>query len=113
MITNHARGHKAEQHVAHFLQKQGYKIRAINWKTRYCEIDIVAEKHRCVYFVEVKYRETSKQGTGLDYITPKKLQQMTFAAELWLQTTNWMGDCCLMGVEVSGDTYSTTEVVEL
>jgi Holliday junction resolvase-like predicted endonuclease len=37
-----------------------------------------------IYFVEVKYRNSDKWGSGIDYITPKKLQQMQFAAEFWM-----------------------------
>lgn len=53
-----------------------------NWKTKYCEIDIIAESESTRYFIEVKYR-SSYAGAGIDAITPKKLHQMRFAAELY------------------------------
>lgn len=99
-MTNYQSGHDAEKTAATYLQKQGFKIRELNWKTKYCEIDIVAERKKVVYFVEVKARKTAFQGSGLDYITPKKLQQMRFAAEMWVQTNQWKGDYRLAAVAI-------------
>lgn len=76
-------GDEAETIVAENFQRDGYKILARNWKTRWCEIDIVAEKAGTIYFVEVKYRRSHSQGGGIAAITPKKLQQMKFAAEMY------------------------------
>ncbi len=90
-MSNHQSGHDAEKQAAEYLQKQGFKIHELNWKTKYCEIDIVAEKDKSVYFVEVKSRRSSSQGYGYEYVTPKKLQQMHFAAEMWVQHHNWGG----------------------
>ena len=62
---------------------QGYEIIERNWRTRYCEIDIIARRDHVYYFVEVKYRSSAKQGGGLAAITAKKLRQMSFAAQLY------------------------------
>lgn len=99
-MTNHASGHAAEQVAAEYLSGLGYKIRALNWKTRYCEIDIVAEKDEVMHFVEVKSRASRTQGSGLEYITPKKLQQMSFAAEMWVAEHAWIGDYRLAAVAI-------------
>ena len=56
MAKHNVQGAKAEKHVADYLVRNGFKIVASNWKTKWCEIDIVAKKDECVYFVEVKYR---------------------------------------------------------
>lgn len=77
-------GDLAEDEAMKHLIRQGHMIRARNWKTKYCEIDIVSEKTGVLYFTEVKYRKTSNQGGGLAAITSKKRQQMTFAAELYV-----------------------------
>ena len=49
-------GQVAEGAVADELQTQGYRIVDRNWKTKVCEIDIVASKDKVIYFVEVKFR---------------------------------------------------------
>lgn len=107
-MTNYAAGHAAEDVAIEYLQGQGYMVLDKNWRTRYCEIDIVARNKKTVYFVEVKYRRTNSQGSGLDYITPKKLQQMQFAAEMWVSEHRWRGEYRLAALEVSGLDYRVT-----
>lgn len=90
-LTNHASGHAAETDAAKYLVKNGYKLRDINWKTKFCEIDIVAEKNKRIYLVEVKSRRNLLYGTGSDYITRKKLKQMKLAAAMWVSGHKWSG----------------------
>ena len=90
-MTNYQHGHDAEAVAADYLRERGYAVMEQNWRTRYCEIDIVTTKGGTLYFVEVKARSTARQGSGLDYITPKKLRQMSFAAELWVAAHSWDG----------------------
>jgi uncharacterized protein (TIGR00252 family) len=103
-------GKDAESRIADFLKANKFKILAQNWRTRVCEIDIVARKDKIVYFVEVKYRSSDKQGSGLEYITPKKLGQMHFAAEIWNQQNDWEGDYRILGAEVTDDKIKIVEI---
>lgn len=102
-MSSKAIGDNAESVVCDYLEKQGYKIVDRNWRTRWCEIDIVAKKAKTVHFVEVKYRHTSDFGGGFDYITPAKLRQMRFAAELWISSNRYTGDVCLSAAAVGSD----------
>jgi Holliday junction resolvase-like predicted endonuclease len=102
-MTNYSAGHDAEKQAAAYLKDLGYKVKELNWKTRYCEIDIVAQKDEVVWFVEVKSRKNSSQGYGYEYIMPKKLQQMRFAAEMWVQNNKWSGDYNLAVISIDGD----------
>jgi putative endonuclease len=102
-MSNYQSGHDAEKQAAAYLSDAGYKIKELNWKTRYCEIDIVAEKDKTAWFIEVKSRKNSGQGYGYEYITPKKLQQMHFAAEMWVQSNKWNGDYDLAVISIDGD----------
>lgn len=101
-VTNYSAGHDAEQVAADYLKQKGFKIRECNWRTKYCEIDIVAEHDVAIYFVEVKYRKNNNQGFGLDYVTPKKLQQMAFAAEMWVSNHDWAGEYQLAAIGIDG-----------
>lgn len=103
-------GRQAESVAAHYLAKKGYKIVAQNWRTRWCEIDIVATKKKTVYFFEVKYRKQSTWGDGLDAITHKKRQQIQFAAELWIAEHSWRHNAQLGAIAMTGE---KPEVVEL
>ena len=108
-------GLAAESAVADFLVSKGYKVTETNFRTRVCEIDIVATKDKIVCFVEVKYRGSDRQGGGLEYITPKKLRQLNFAAEIWIQQHNWDGDWRLMAASVGqlDQAFKLEEIVEI
>ena len=112
-MPNLTQGHLAEDRVAEYLAESGYKTLARNWKTKDCEIDIIAKKEDVVYFVEGKYRVSGTQGTGFDYITPKKLDQMRFAARVWAAHENWGGDYRLMASEVPVSKFERIEIIEL
>jgi uncharacterized protein (TIGR00252 family) len=104
-------GRNAEELVSELLKKNGHKIVAMNWRNRWCEIDIVSKTQNCVYFTEVKYRSSSNWGDGLDYITPKKLKQIKFAAEMWIQNEKWEGEALLQAASV--DSEGNIEVIEI
>lgn len=95
-------GRDAEDASANFLFAKGYKILDRNWRTRWCEIDIVAIKNKIVYFVEVKYRKNSIYGDGLDAISVTKLRQMNFAADLWVNSNQWNGTYELAVISATG-----------
>lgn len=111
-MTTFDSGRRAEQVAASFLERKGCEILAQNWRTRYCEIDVVAKRSDTVYFCEVKYRLRATQGSGLDYITSKKLARMRFAAEMWVQSHSWQGSYELCAVEVSGPEFQITSVIK-
>ena len=106
-------GREAEAMAAEYLRKNGYKILSQNWRTRWCEIDIVASKSKIVYFVEVKYRKTSNWGDGLEAITPKKLEQMSFASEFWVSQNSWRGDYQLAAASATGIPPRITDFIIL
>ncbi len=96
-------GKNAEELVADKLQRNGHKIVAMNWRTRWCEIDIVSTYKRVVYFTEVKYRGSDRWGDGFSYITDKKLKQMKFAAEIWLSDNIWKYEAQMQVASVDSD----------
>lgn len=110
-MTNYSVGHQAEKVAKDYLLSTGYSIRDINWRTPYCEIDIIARKGEVVYFFEVKYRRNKMHGTGLEYITNKKLKQMIYSAEVWVATNNWLGDYRLGAIEMSGDNFDVDVIL--
>ncbi len=111
-MTTFEIGRRAEAVAADFLRHKGCDIVEQNWRTRWCEIDVIAVRANVVYFCEVKYRRTNIAGSGLEYITPKKLQQMRFAAESWVHVHGWQGEYQLCAIEVSGANLHITGVVK-
>ncbi len=105
-------GDRGEDLASQWLLHAGYTIVARNFRTRWCEIDIVARKDAVIYFVEVKYRKNDLYGDGFAYVTPKKLEQMQFAAELWMQQQNYSGESLLAAISIDGRS-DQIEFVEL
>jgi len=83
-MTTKMIGDKAEDFAAKYLENHSHKIIDRNWKTKYCEVDIISVYDDIIYFTEVKYRKRADQGGGLAAITPKKLKQMKFAVEFYV-----------------------------
>ena len=106
-------GKKAEASVAEFLKRQGYVVLEQNWRTRWCEIDLVVQKDEIIYFIEVKYRTGNAQGRGFDYIGPQKSKRLLFAAEIWTAASGWEGDYRIVAAEVSGIDFQTIELAEV
>lgn len=84
LFTTRDIGNAGEQVAADWLTADGHEIIARNWRTRYCEIDIVSMKDDVLWFTEVKYRKNDDFGGGLGAITAKKQRQMRFAAEMFI-----------------------------
>lgn len=99
-ITSKAIGNAAETEAVVYLQKAGFVIHERNWKTKRCEIDIVAEKDGVLSFVEVKHRRNDRQGGGMAAVTSAKLRQMRFAAGLYMQRYG-AGRCAQLAVIAS------------
>lgn len=111
-MTTTSTGRAAEQAAAEYLQRRGYEILEHNWRTRWCEIDLVARKGSCLHFIEVKYRRSDTQGGGLDYVTPKKLKQMRFAAEMYAADHRWQDEINLAAIEVRAPDYAIGEFID-
>src|SRR5580698_9465894 len=105
-------GRKAERAASTYLEMRGYEIIERNWRRPRCEIDIVARKDGVIYFVEVKYRFSDDQGSGLDAITESKLKQMRRAAWMWVEETKWRGDYSLAAVEIAGPEFAVLSFID-
>ena len=108
-------GDAGEAAVAEALMADGHEIVARNWRTKWCEIDIVSRRGGKLYFTEVKYRKNTAHGDGLAAITAKKQRQMRFAAELFLAGKPECSGMAakLLAASVSGDPPAVQAVVEV
>ncbi len=107
-------GDMGEDKATEYLVRLGHEILDRNWKTKYCEIDIVSQKSGTLYFTEVKYRKNANFGGGLQAITKKKLNQMKFAVKFYA-AKNKITDTKLLltAMELVGDPPEVTEFVEV
>lgn len=107
-------GNAGEAAAARYLMTAGHTVVAQNWRTRWCEIDIVSRRGDTVYFSEVKYRSSDRQGGGLAAISSQKRKQMKFAAELFAgqyQLADYNLRLCV--IDVTGQPPVVSEYLEL
>ncbi len=78
-------GKLGEDFACRYLQAQGYKIVFRNYRTRFGEIDIIAEKNNVLSFVEVKTRASQKFGMPAEAVTLAKQKKIHRCAEAYLQ----------------------------
>lgn len=83
-------GDEAEKIAENFLISQGLKILHKNYKTRFGEIDLIAqEQNATLVFVEVRFRKFNKYqnfGNSAESITFNKQQKIIKAAQEFLTT---------------------------
>lgn len=81
-------GKEAESAAVKFLKAQGYKILKRNYKTKFSEIDIVAEDKGVICFVEVKARHSDMFGEPCEAISKHKQRQISKTAICYLKENN-------------------------
>jgi putative endonuclease len=69
-----------EELAARELASRGYAILERRYRTRYGEIDIVAEDGETLVFVEVRARATGEFGTAAESVTDRKKRKVTAMA---------------------------------
>lgn len=77
-------GKKGEELAIKHLLTYRYTVKDRNFRTRFGEIDIVAEKDCTIYFVEVKTRVGISKGKPYEAVTRRKLQHLKNASELYV-----------------------------
>jgi putative endonuclease len=69
-----------EELAARELASRGYAILERRYRTRYGEIDIVAEDAGTLVFVEVRARATGEFGSAAESVTDRKKRKVTAMA---------------------------------
>ena len=69
-------GQQGEDWGSRYLLTQGYRVVERNFRTRYGELDIVAERDGEYFFVEVKTRTSGDFGASMEAISYFKLQKL-------------------------------------
>ena len=81
-------GKEAEESAARFLKTKGYKVFRRNYKTKFSEIDIIAEDQGVICFIEVKARHSKLFGEPTEAVSPVKQRQISKAAICYLKENN-------------------------
>lgn len=82
------RGHRAEGRVAEHLASQGYCILERNFRLPpFGEIDLIAEKNKVLFIIEVKARhESLSKGRCLEAIDHRKVSKLRLVAAYYQQS---------------------------
>ncbi len=78
-------GKEGERLVEAFLAKAGYRILARNYRVKFGEIDIIAEKDQTTVFIEVKTRKGNSFGFPRESVTYTKQKKISMTALCWLR----------------------------
>ena len=80
-------GKGGEEIAAQFLERKGYKVIEKNYRKKWGEIDIIAEKDGTVRFVEVKtVSRESEQYRPEELLHTSKLRKVARTAALYMET---------------------------
>lgn len=75
-----------EGSAVRYLKDKGYKIRERNFKTRFGEIDIIAEDKDTICFVEVKARSFPYKYEPFEAVDRKKIERLINVASYYLKS---------------------------
>ncbi len=80
-------GVNGETIATKFLVKKGYDILALNYRARFGEVDIIAEKDEYIIFAEVKTRSENAIYKPYEAVTSTKQKKILRAAMQYLGAT--------------------------
>ena len=99
-------GKNAEIMVAGVLRKNGAIVSKMNYRSRYGEIDIVAETRKYVLFVEVKLRKKDSLVSAAEAVDGYKQQRILLTAKDYLSKAHLDEDLTVR-FDVAEVTYET------
>ena len=86
MSIQRENGQWGESIALEFLQRQGMKILATNWRFKNAEIDIVAKEEEVLVFVEVKMRSYTDYGKPGEMVRQRKRRLLIDAAMAYMRS---------------------------
>lgn len=78
------RGRRGEELVGRYLEADGWTVLARNYRSRYGEIDLIAENGTFLAFVEVKLRKGGGKVQGREAVDWRKQDRLRKTALLYL-----------------------------
>jgi len=78
------RGQSAEQQALEFLQAQGLKLIARNFRARGGELDLVMDHAGTLAIVEVRARGRSRHGHAAETVDARKQRRIVLATQVFL-----------------------------
>lgn len=88
-LYNNNLGRIGEDIACEYLINHDFKIVDRNFRSKFGEIDIIAQKGNTVFFIEVKTRSNLKKGMPYEAIHTHKIHQLQKASTYFLMQHNY------------------------
>ncbi|MHB1948622.1 MAG: YraN family protein [Gammaproteobacteria bacterium] len=83
-------GQQAEQDACDFLEKNGLKLLARNYRCALGEVDLIMrDEQNTVVFIEVRKRSHHQFASAIESVTQSKQRKVIKTATHYLQKQNW------------------------
>ncbi|MEM6525288.1 MAG: YraN family protein [Bacteroidota bacterium] len=104
-MNNAELGKEGERLAASYLEKNGYRVLASNWRFKRSEIDLICQKGNLLVFVEVKTKSYVAFGQPEDSVDEKKAAKVIEGAEEYIFQNNWNQDIRfdIISIVINGD----------
>ncbi len=109
ILTKQQAGKQGEDMVVQHLKTQGFTIHARNYRKRYGEIDLIAQKGNVLAFVEVKWRHNPYIDPA-EVILSSKQRKIIAVAKEFLSTHTITDVTCRFDVALIEQKDNTTEI---
>ena len=70
--------------AAEYLRKKRYQLVASGYRCRFGEIDLIAQDHTYLIFVEVKLRRSQSFAKAMEYVDHRKQERIRTTASMYL-----------------------------
>ena len=77
-------GKTGEDLALDFLKSHNFSVLEKNFRSKFGEIDIIAEKNHSLYFIEVKTRSNLNHGAPYEAVNKRKIYHIKKAAQYYL-----------------------------
>lgn len=108
-------GKAGEDLACRELERRGYAVLARRYRTRFGEIDIVADDHGVIVFVEVKARTSKRYGDAAEAVSFRKRRRIGAMALDYLAWTGGLDRRCrfdVVAIDGFGGANVTTRVIQ-
>jgi putative endonuclease len=91
-LARQAFGELGERVAARWLRARGWRIRARRFRSGHRDVDLIAEQHGVVAFVEVKARRGVRFGDPVQAVHWRKQRELGRSARVWVDRHGGPGE---------------------
>lgn len=81
-------GKTGEDLALDYLKSRSFSVLEKNFSSKFGEIDIIAKKKDCLYFIEVKTRSNLNHGAPYEAVNKRKIYHIKKVAQYYLLKNN-------------------------